>query len=254
MNNLKLVAGDTDGLALTKPDQSKFTKEEREAIMSNLNAVLPELVQFEDEGVLRKQLVVATKNYVMQKYKEDLAPGDKEIVIKGSSLKATYKEPALRRFVREVIDLVLKDRKDRIYELYVSYARQILTLTSIEDWASKKTLTKAVLTSPRTNETRVLDALSGSDYREGDKFYVFFKTEEELCLRERFDGTYCVDTLLSKLYETIKIFHTIIDVDLIPNFSLKRNKGLLVTSKAPETKVMVTPKIDLVSLGAFQTR
>jgi hypothetical protein len=97
------------------------------------------------------------------------------------------------------------------------------------------------LNAERTNETRVLDAIEGTDYREGDKIYVFFKTPEELCLREKFDGTYDTDILLDKLHSTLEIFDTILDVELFPNFSLKRNRDLLgdlpaLSTPAPKKK------------------
>lgn len=251
VGHLKLVAGDTDGLALKKVDQSAFSAEERTDIIRKLNEVMPELIRFEDEGVLKRQIVVKVKNYVMQ-------DETGKVKIKGSGLKATTKEKALQRFTREVIDLLLKDRKDQIYSLYLQYAEDVTKLKSIDDWCSKKTVTKAVLSAVRTNERRVLEALDGSDYVEGDKVFMFFKTPEQLCLKEKFDGTYDIDILLDKLWSTLAVFETILDIDLFPNFSLKRNRMRLSDYKYSDGGLLSKLRDEAAPisfpLGLFQTR
>lgn len=220
-HNFKLVAGDTDGLAFKKIDEKPFTREERTNLVAELNSIMDTLIKWEDDGQFKKQVVIKIKNYILQ-------DESGKVKIKGSALKATTKEKALQRFLKEIIDLLLKDRKDHIFSLYYKYAQEVLSLTDISDWCSKKTVTKAVLNPERTNEQRVADALEDSEATEGDKVYMFFKTPTELCLRENFDGTYDVDTLLDKLYSTLAIFETVLDVDLFPNFTLKRNRELLV--------------------------
>ena len=94
-------------------------------------------------------------------------------------------------------------------------------------WASKKTVTKAVLYPERTTEQRIKDAIGDKKVQEGDKIKVFFDTDESLCLLENFNGTYCKKRLYEKLYKTLSIFDTLIDVSVFPNFSLKRNETRL---------------------------
>lgn len=240
--NFIAVAGDTDGIAFKKADEKPFTKEEREAILSDLNSKMDTLIRWEDDGVFKRQIVVKAKNYILQ-------DEDGKVKIKGSGLKATTKEKALQRFIGEVINLLLKDKKDQIFHTYLRYATEIVNLKDISDWCVKKTVTKAVLNPERTNERRVLDALEKAEINEGDKVYLFNRTDTELCLRENFDGTYCVDTLLDKLYSTMKIFDTIIDIELFPNFSLVRNKpliGIKKKEKTPPTNTKLTrPATDL---------
>jgi hypothetical protein len=234
MNQKMIVVGaDTDGLAFKKADQKPFTPEERASLLEGLNSLMDELIRFEDDGVVKKQICVRAKNYI-------LVDESGKVKIKGSALKATTKEKALQRFIAKVIELIIADRMDQIYSVYNACALEILNLKDIGDWCSKKTVTKAVLTGTRTNETRVLDAIGSTPVQEGDKIYVFFKTPTELCLRENFDGIYDVSTLLGKLYDSLCVFDTIIQTDLFPNYSLKRNMELLtgekpapVRSKAP---------------------
>lgn len=218
--DFEIVAGDTDGLAFKKKDQKPFTDEERADILAALNSKMDKLIRWEDDGVMKRQIVVKTKNYI-------LVDQNNKVKIKGSALKATTKEKALQKFIRDVIELLIKDRLDQLFFLYLSYVRQIVNLKDISDWCSKKTVTKAVLTSERTNEVRVRKALEGTTVQEGDKIYTFFKTPEELCLRENFDGTYDTDALLSKLKDSLGIFSTIIQPDLFPDFSLKRNRSYI---------------------------
>lgn len=215
-----LVAGDTDGLAFRKADQSNFTKEERELLLNELNSYLEELIKFEDDGVFLRQLVVKAKNYVLV----DIEGKRK---IKGSALKATTKELALRRFINELIDLLLTDRQHEINDLYLRYARQALNLTDISEWCSKHTVTKAVLEGSGTAQVRLRESLRGRRVQEGDKFYTFFKSPEVRCLQENFDGIYDSSILLGKLYDTLKVFKTVIDIGSIPDLTLKRNRKIL---------------------------
>lgn len=227
-HNFELVGGDTDGLAFKKADQKPFTDEERAELLADLNSHMDELIKWEDDGVFKVQLNVKTKNYVLvdQKGKQK---------IKGSALKATTKEKALKTFLHEVLQLMLTDNQDGIYALYIRYATEILNLKDITDWCSKHTITAAVLTGKGTTQVRIRAALKDMVVQEGDKVYLFFKSDSERCLRENFDGTFCKDTLLGKLFDTLKVFETVLDVKKYPNLALKKHKALraqLETSNA----------------------
>lgn len=233
-----LVGGDTDGLAFKKPDEKPFTPEERTALLAELNSLMDGLIHWEDDGVMKRQIVVKAKNYI-------LLDEAGKIKMKGSAIKATTKEKALRRFIGELVDLLLKDRKDHIFSLYLRYANEILNVTDISDWCVKKTVTKSVLNPERTNEERVLEALEDADVNEGDKVYMFNRTPTELCLREDFDGSYDVDCLLKKLYNTLAVFGTIIDMELFPNFTLQRNRELLGLDKKKRARIVEMPAVQL---------
>jgi hypothetical protein len=85
-----------------------------------------------------------------------------------------------------------------------------------------------MLTSTRLNETKVMDALKGSNYTEGDRFFTFFKEDDTLCLVENFDGNYNKDRLYKSIHDTVSVFDTVLDVKtLFPNYALKKNKKLL---------------------------
>lgn len=219
-HNFEVIGGDTDGLAFKKPDQSPFTKEERKALLEELNGYMDGLIHFEDDGVFPVQLVIKTKNYC-------LVDESGKMKTKGSALKATTKEKALQAFLQEVIQLLLNDGQDFIYGTYMRYAKEILSLNDLTNWTSKHTITEAVLEGKGTAQVRIRQALKGRPVQQGDKIYLFFKTPTERCLLENFDGTYDASILLGKLYDTLCIFETVIDVKAYPNLTLKRNKSIL---------------------------
>jgi DNA polymerase elongation subunit (family B) len=219
-HNFELVGGDTDGLAFRKKDHSIFTMEEIDFLLKDLNSNMGEFIKWENDGLFPAQLVKAPKNYV-------LVDSNGKRKIKGASFKATTKERALRKFVNEVIELLLADKSNEISDLYFKYVSQILKIDDISDWCSKYTITKAVLTGKETVQVRIREALKGHPVQEGDKVYQFFKTPETRCMLQDFDGTYDVSILLGKLYKTLCIFQTVIDVKAIPNLTLKRNQVLL---------------------------
>ncbi len=218
----RIVNADTDSISYTpgKRDDSKF-----EAEIIELNSLYPSRIRWEDDGYYKTVIVVKAKNYVLE-------DEDGNVKIKGSGLKGTMKERALQDFMKEVIALLLKGRKDHLVSKYFIIAKSINSITDITPWCFKKTVTKSVLEPERTNEDRIKDALDLDTVSEGDKVYLFYKSAEELCLREEFDGTYDKDKLFRKLYDTLCIFETLIDVDVFPNFALKRNKELIECSKS----------------------
>ena len=222
MNKFDFVFVDTDSITFCKPGGLTFSNEEQTKLQDSLNSLFPKQIHWEKNFYAQKVLVLKTKNYVI------LDPtAKKPLKIKGSALKASTKEPALKEFIKEMIDSMLYD-KNNYSEIYFRYAREILDVKDMKRWASRKTITQAVLTSPRTNETKVLAALDGSEYVEGDRVFMFFKEDQSLSLLERFDGDYCKKTLLKKLFNTSLIFGNVLDVKTIfPNLTLKKNGGLL---------------------------
>jgi hypothetical protein len=197
-------------------------------LLDDINSYTGQFIEWADDDYFPCILYVKIKNYV-------LVETDGTVTIKGSALKASMKEAAFKQFIQDIIKALLMDRQDMVSSIYFHYAGQILNLKDITDWCSKKTITKAVLTNTRTNEKRIRDALKGRPVQEGDKVFTFFKTPTEICLLEDFDGTYCVNTLLGKLYDTLCIFETVIDVKTIPNLTLKRNQPILTGLKDANT-------------------
>lgn len=219
MYNLILINCDTDSISVCKEDQSKFSNEEEIKLLQELNSLFPTRIKWEDDGIFETVIVLKAKNYVLKK------KGEKP-KYKGSAIKATLKETKLKVFIKEIIKEIGIGREDYL-KLYNAYAKEIMNITDINDWCTKKTITATVLTSPRANESKVRDAIVGTEYRPGDKIYTFFGEDETYILKENFAGKYNKNVLLKKLFKTSQIFSGVLDTKMFLDYSLKKNKKQL---------------------------
>jgi len=213
-HNFQLVNCDTDSISFCKSDGSFMPLEERKALIKDINDKSPEFMQWADDGYYKKVIIVKAKNYILQKE-------NGELTYKGSAIKAPGKPLALREFIKKIIDLMLNDQANYL-EVYNGYAKEILNVQDITRWADRKTLTSTTFESTRTNETKVMDAIQGTEYVEGNRIWTFFKSDKTLSLVENFDGDYDKTALLKKLYNTIEIFAEILDINQFPNYSLSK--------------------------------
>lgn len=242
-HNFIIVNGDTDSIAFKKPDEKPFTPEEQSALLTEINALMPHGIVWKNDKHYRRIIVVAAKNYVMD--------DGKKIKLKGDSLKATKKAPALRAFIREVIDLLLRDKVDQVFFTYLRLAKEVLDLK--EPWCFKATVTKKVLEPGPDNvfQQKILTAIGKTSVSEGDKVYLFYKGDGSLGLKEDFNGDFDRMKLMDALKASVKVFKNVFDADLFPKFSLKRNQNILAmldldrTLPAPEPKKVKTPKSKL---------
>ena len=211
----RLVNADTDSISYEVHDGVDMAWH-----LDELNHISPDGIVWEDDGVYEELLVVKAKNYALKQ-------GD-SVKIKGSALKATMKEPELANFLDLAIKCLLTGEQDFVYNAYINLVQQIRDgIPDISAWSSKKTITKAVLEPTRTYEQRVLDALAGENVQEGDKVRMFFKTPTELCLDKNFDGVYDQDKLYEKLYKTVRVLESVLDMNNFLNYKLKKNKQAL---------------------------
>lgn len=210
---------DTDSIMFSKVDKTPFTEEEQQSLLAELNSIFPAHLRWEHDGVYTRVVYLKSKNYILW--------DGKKIKYKGSSLKSSTLEPALKDFLSEIIDAILHDQNN-FQEIYFKYVREVSNISDMKRWASKKTLTEKTYKSERTNETNILNAIEGTEYVEGDKVYLYFKNDKDLALVERFDGVYDHDRYYDKLFKATERFSTIMNTKaLFPNFKLKKNKLLL---------------------------
>ena len=217
-----IVNADTDSITYCDPVRSLVNKHVRESNLNELNSLYPEKIRFEDDGYFNKVIVFAPKNYVLQSEKGD-------IKIKGSALKDSKRELALKEFASEIIKELLADGDHlKIQGIYYRYIKEVkYGIKDIKRWCSKKTITDKIFTSERSNETKVKDAIKGSNYREGDKVWTFFRSDGSLCLMENYDGDYDADSMYKKVFRSAEFFTNVIPPDLFINYSLKRSKKML---------------------------
>lgn len=172
--------------------------------LQQINATSPDKIVWENDGIYDAVIVVKAKNYLLKQ-------GDK-VIIKGSALKATMKETALRDFLEAGLKLLVEKDFSGLEEMYMDYVDQIKYLKDITPWAFKKTVTESVLQQTTTQQVKVFNAIQGVHYQEGDKFRMFYKTDDELCLVDNFDGEFEANRLYQKLYDTLSIFEPILHV------------------------------------------
>lgn len=221
-----IVNADTDSFSYTYRGitKDKFINEIKE-----LNSIFPDRIKWEDDGFFKTVIIVKAKNYVLEK-------DNGEVVIKGSGLKATMKEKALKKFIKETINYLLKGDTNGLVNFYNDFICSVdgINADNITDWCSRKTVTKAILQPKRTNEQRIKDAIDRANIRvqEGDKVHIFFEEDEKLALPETFNGTISKSKLYGKIFSTIKIFSSVIDIKQFLNYSLKRNQKLLESKRA----------------------
>lgn len=262
----------TDSISFTKNDMSPFSIQEQKILLKEINALMPEFIIFEDDGLYEACITLRAKNYV-------LWDGKKKSV-KGSAFKTSTKERALAEFMQKIVDsLIISDDIEPIIEIYHDYVKEILNLQDINRWTKKITVTSSVLNAKghelltdeekkeegiRKNETEVWDAIK---YRElnqmGDKLYIFpailgerdeeqevwrkhpktkiseFKghktvhiIDKGLSLTDKWNGSnHDVKKLLKRLWDTLKIFQMVIDIEKFIDYNRKENKELMENLK-----------------------
>ena len=219
-NGFTLVNCDTDSISYCKPDHAEFSEEERRALVEDLNSLYPEKISFEDDGYYKTVVVLKAKNYVLW--------DGKKIRTKGSALKASTKERALKELIAETIQYILDSKESQVVDLYHKYVKEALDVSDMGRWASRKSITEAVLNPERTNEQKVADALKGEEFQAGDRRYFYFKSDGSLSLLENFNGDYDKYKLIEKIWKTLQVFSTVlVDIKNLPKYHLKTRRHLL---------------------------
>lgn len=213
---------DTDSLTICKKNKELFCKEEVDTLTEEINSLTPELIRWEFEFNISKIIVLKSKNYILY--------DGKKIKTKGSSLRDQKCEVALREMIDTMIAILVNgESHHKLTDIYHQYIKEAMNIKNIKRWSSKKTLTEKTESSTRANETKLKDAVKGSEYRQADKVWVFFKNDDTLCLAENFDSVdYNKKRLLEKLFKKTQVFKSVLDTkNLFINYSLKRNEKLL---------------------------
>lgn len=218
MNNFNIIACDTDSIFFKKQDESIFTEQEIIDLQKSLNSLYPEGIHWELNGVFQKILTFKAKNYILY--------DGKTVKYKGSALRSPKLEKALNEFIQRMVESMLHDETNYV-DIYNEYVKEIDNIKDINRWAARYTISAKTLESERTNESKVRDALIGSEYVENDRVYLFFNVNDELTLVENYKGEYNKDRLYEKLHKTALRFSTLLDKTMFINYKLKKNKKLL---------------------------
>lgn len=233
---------DTDSISFTCGKD--LTKDDRAAILSDLNSNFPAGIRFDDDGYYPRIIILKAKNYIMY--------DGKKIKLKGSSIRDQKKEAALKEMMDKMIDCLVFDKPDNVIGIYESFIKEAYRPTDIKRWSAKKTVTKAILncandSEARANERKVYDAVKDlPGLQEGDKVYLYpcilntemvesrvlkdgtikYKEVKTLGLKtaEAWNKDHDVDKLIERVVDTVDIFSNIIDTERFINYSLVKNK------------------------------
>ena len=218
---------DTDSISICYPDFRPISPEQRKEMIDEINGILPPKIQMDDDGYFPCVLILKTKNYALY--------DGKKIKIKGSALKASTKCPALKEAIKSFIDtMIYVEKKEKMHKelqfIYMQYVNEIMNIDNIQRWSARKTFSSTMVTSTRLNETKVMKALEGSNYVEGDRMNMFYLPNDDLCLVENFSGDYNKPRLLKNLFDTVSVFSTVLDIKaLFTNYALVKNFKKLET-------------------------
>lgn len=251
MYNFKLINADTDSIMVAKLDETLFSEEEQEKLLNELNGMFPEHINWDADGFFESVIVVKAKNYVMKEY------GTNKVKTKGSGLKDTKKEPAMREMMDKMVDAMLNDRQNTLLDIYKSYVKEALNVTDITRWSTKKTITEAITKcgnpkeTVRKQEKDVWDAIKDEeDKQEGNKILLYpvvlgvevisgrvgkkgqplkdlSKEITGLKLAKHWNNDHNVNHLLKRCYATVLIFQNILNMDLFVDYSKSSNKKYL---------------------------
>ena len=237
---------DTDSISFCKKDQSKFTDEETNELIKELNDISPEMMVWENDGRFSTVVTLKAKNYILQSE-------DGKIKFKGSSIVDQKKEPALREMLGKMCEDLIYTNGTNLQELYLQYIKEAKNPTDIMRWSQKKTATKSVLKcetdeSARTNEKVVWEAIKDKNIQEGDKFYTYpvilsreietavLKNGKErvketlvtgLRVSEDWNNDHDSSKLVSRVIDTVEILKFVVEENLFIDYSLKKNNSLL---------------------------
>lgn len=246
--HFKLVNVDTDSFSVDPG--YRVTDKEYKDLVDELNSLYPKLIVWEDDGLFDKVIVVKAKNYVLK-------TGDK-IKYKGSSITDQKKEPALTKFLKDVINAIINEENDAIKDIFKKQCLAALNPTDIRDWTVKKTITQSVLQPERLNEQKVLDACNEAigeqiiqNIQEGDKVWLYQAIDgekqkvvkgEPVFLKDgtpkmesntllRFPELYKNDHdkwhYVQRVYKTLEILDNIVDMSQFEKYHLKAKRKLL---------------------------
>lgn len=235
-SEFSIVNADTDSIAFIKRDLTKFTEGERFDLVNEINGVCREemgpLIIWEDDKYYDMFVVLKTKNYAMKLNKSCLKKkSDNPYIFKGSSIKDTKVEKVFQDFKREVLMLFLEKKQDQFFHLYIRYLRRIMNIGSDEEpigpWCNKKTITDSILEGENKIAKDTLEACKDIVINLEDRIYVYKTMEGKLCLKDNYVNDHDPFHYIKRLYASTEIFKSLVDIKIIPNYSLKANKDLL---------------------------
>ena len=266
MNNNILINADTDSIMISKPDQTAWTKEEQNLFLEVLNKEFPEKISWEHDGVYQSVVVIRSKNYALlpegeTKIKlkgssikdQKKEPALREMMNRIIEIMINDEDVDLVDVYKSYIKEALAPADIRRWCQKKSVSESVLNCKGYEDMADDDE------DNPRKNESDIWDAIKAEEgVQQGDKIYLYpvylgkkefeekkYKKNKEtgekdfvgyttkskdvygLRLDKYYKNDIAIEKLVKRVYDTMKIFESIIDISLFPKYHNKTNKELL---------------------------
>jgi hypothetical protein len=227
-----------------------FSLENRQNLLQEINDLSPEWMDWSDDGYYDSCLVLKAKNYILV--------SNNKYTYRGSSLKDTKREPAVREMLQKMIHDIIENESGDLVPIYESYIKEAANIKDISRWHTKKTITKSVLDPDRLTEQKALDAANeavergvSQGFSEGDKIWLYpairGKTQarakgqliflkngtpkmiDNCILRDSrlWEGDQDVDHYINRVYTTVEILSNVVDMNIFIDYGLKKNKESL---------------------------
>jgi hypothetical protein len=239
--SFKIAYLDTDAVCIAKHDGGEFSKEEQRRLLDELNSLFPEHIKFSNDGYFPAMCVIKTKNRVYTNEKG-------EVKIKGSALKSSKIEPAIKAYQKRCINALLGLSEETLHHAYINACKELATLTDMKLWGGKKTISEKTVKSERTNERKLMVAMQGTEWQVGDKVFTYFTKDGNLKLVDQFNPAepdHDLPRLLKKLFNASKVFDTVTETPRF-NYGLSTNakeyNNLMRKKVLPEKKKKPTVK------------
>lgn len=254
----KIAKVDTDAITIYKDNGEVFGEEECFKLLEDLNSWLPKKITLEYDGLYKAPEESQFKNgLVVVKSKNYILIDKNKMKLKGSSLTDQKKEKALLEMIKDIGHSILNGiNYEELSDIYHKYCLEAINVQDIKRWCVKKTITKAVVDcannpDARTNEKKVWDAVKHLSPQEGDKVLMYDSIDGEiqavakgepqfykdgrpkmvpntiLKLHTDFKKDTIDEKLLKRVYDTLKIFSTLLDMDKFVDYSKPKNRKLL---------------------------
>lgn len=251
-----------DGSAWSKEEQAKFLEVMNQQFPEKINWAHDGI--YSAVVVIKSKNYALLPDISMCKPKDLDENGNPKIKLKGSSIRDQKKEPACREMMEKVIEALIYDRKDEVAGIYRKYVTEAMNVKDITRWCSKKSVTESVMACEgyteadilnkkiRKNEAVVWDAVKHIEgLQQGDKIYLYpvilgnkiipgevsAKTGKKLKdkvieltglrLKNEWKNDEDKLKLVERVYATISIFESVLDMEQIIDYTLKKNQHLL---------------------------
>lgn len=237
--SFKISNLDTDSISFCKPDESEFTKDERKDLLDEINSLMDEGISFADDGYFNTVIIFKAKNYIM--FDESNKDPKKQIKTKGSSFKAPTLEKALKSFLEDCIESILKknDYKTHLLNEYEKLVDEILSDSiDISRWVFRKGLTNKSLDEGTKNTAALKiqaaleqDEDSADGYNVMDRVFLYYAPDMSLKLQKLYNNDHNKVKLLEKLFKTGSRCDNILGKGFFPDYSKKRKYEELLIRK-----------------------